>query len=166
VFAALVARLGERDWVVYSQPPCAGAEVVLKYLARYVHRVAISPGRLVAAGEEGVTFAYKDYRQRGRSKEMTLCPEEFVRRFLQHVLPRGFVRVRHYGLLAHRGREGKLRTCRRFLLKEAVALPVAAEPEQPPRRCGVCGEGVMVVVGLPPRAEPVVRHRLAAADTS
>jgi hypothetical protein len=164
-FAALLARLHGQDWVVYSQPPCAGAEVVLRYLARYVHRVAISPGRLVAAGAEGVTFTYKDYRQRGRSREMALRPEEFVRRFLQHVLPRGFVRVRHYGLLANRGRAGKLWLCRRLLLKEAVAGPAAADPEQPPRRCGVCGEGVMVVVGLLPRAGRA-RPAPAAADTS
>jgi putative transposase/transposase-like zinc-binding protein len=162
--AALVAGLSGRDWVVYSQPPCAGAEVVLKYLARYVHRVALSPGRLLRAEEEGVTFTYKDYRQRGRPREMTLRPEEFVRRFLQHVLPSGFVRIRHYGLLANRGREAKLRRCRRLLLAEAVARPAAAG-ERPPRQCGVCGEGVMVVVGLLPRAGQT-RPAPAAADTS
>src|SRR5262249_26571142 len=139
--------------------------VVLKYLARYVHRVAISPRRLVAAGEEGVTFAYKDYRQRGRPREMTLRPEEFVRRFLQHGLPRGVVRIRHYGVLANRGRAEKLRLCRRLLLKETVAGPAAADPEQS-RRCGVCGQGVMVVVGLLPRAGQIPQRPVAAADTS
>src|SRR5262249_44643286 len=93
-----------------------GAEVVLRYLARYVHRVAISNSRLLGVTEEAVTFSYKDYRQRGKQKELTLPTEEFVRRFLQHVLPRGFVRVRHYGLLANRGRDEKLRLCRRLLL--------------------------------------------------
>lgn len=170
-WAALVARLYQQDWVVYSQPPCAGAEVVLKYLARYVHRVALSNGRLLRADEEGVTFTYKDYRRRGRPREMTLRPEEFVRRFLQHVLPRGFVRIRHYGLLANRGREEKLRACRRLLFRGAAAaraalpaLPAAAE-EGRPRRCGACGEGVMVVVGLLPRAGHVA-SRPATADTS
>ncbi len=109
------ATLYEQEWVVYSQPPAAGAAVVLKYLARYVHRVAISNSRLLAVTDETVTFAYKDYRQGGRQKEMTLSGEEFARRFVQHVLPRGFVRVRHYGLLANRGREEKLALCRRLL---------------------------------------------------
>ena len=162
-FAALVARLVQQDWVVYSQPPCAGAEVVLKYLARYVHRVAISNSRLREVNAETVTFTYKDYRQRGRSREMTLSTAEFVRRFLQHVLPRGFVRIRHYGLLANRGRDQKLRTCRRLLLKESVAPPVqlpATAPKPPCGRCSVCGQGVMVVVGLLPR---LGRQELLAA---
>ena len=153
-FAALVAWLVQQDWVVYSQPPCAGAAVVLKYLARYVHRVAISNSRLREVNAETVTFTYKDYRQRGRCRERTLSTAEFVRRFLQHVLPRGFVRIRHYGLLANRGRDEKLRTCRRLLLKESVAAPVrlpAPAPEPPRGRCGVCGQGVMVVVRLLPR---------------
>jgi hypothetical protein len=154
--AALRSQLYGQDWVVYSQPPCAGPEVVLKYLARYVHRVAISNGRLVAATDATVTFTYKDYRQRGKEKQLTLAVGEFVRRLLQHVLPRGLVRVRHYGLLANRGREGKLRTCRRLLLAAGVALPVsavaAAQPPEPaPRGCPGCGVGVLVVVGLLPR---------------
>jgi hypothetical protein len=150
---ALLAELYRRDWVVYSQPPCAGPEVVLKYLARYVHRVAISNSRLVRASDEGVTFRYKDYRRRGAPKEMTLSTEEFARRFLQHVLPRGFVRIRHYGLLANRGRQQKLATCRRLLLAELArqrAVPV--RPAGPAyRACPVCGQGEMRVVSLLPR---------------
>jgi Putative transposase/Transposase zinc-binding domain len=144
-----------QEWVVYSQPPAAGAEVVLKYLARYVHRVAISNSRLREVTDGGVTFAYKDYRRKGREKEMTLPGEEFARRFAQHVLPRGFVRVRHYGLLANRGREAKLAVCRRLLRVAPVggveAVPVASGP----RRCAACGEGRMVPVSLLPRAQPV-----------
>jgi hypothetical protein len=144
-----LARQRETDWVVYSQPPCAGAEVVLKYLARYTYRVAISNSRLLAVSEEEVTFSYKDYRQEGQQRQMTLPLHEFARRFLQHVLPTGFVRVRHYGLLANRGREEKLRLCRRLLLAEAVVGQQAvAAKEEEPRRCPECKEGVMRVVEL------------------
>jgi hypothetical protein len=149
-FEALLAGLRRRDWVVYSQPPCAGPEAALKYLARYVRRVAISNGRLLRVSDGEVTFSWKDYRQKGKQKEMTLSTGEFARRFLQHVLPRGFVRVRHYGLLGNRGREQKLRLCRRLLSAgEAPAAP-AAEAEGRSRRCPACGRGVMEVVrGLP-----------------
>jgi hypothetical protein len=135
------------DWAVYSQPPSAGAEVVLKYLARYTYRVAISNSRLLSVSDEDVTFSYKDYRREGKQREMTLPVEEFARRFLRHVLPRGFVRVRHYGLLANRGREQKLRACRRLLLAEPARIrQSAAASEEQPRRCPACGEGVMRAV--------------------
>jgi hypothetical protein len=151
---AWLRRAGAQEWVVFSQPPAAGAEVVLKYLARYVHRVAISNSRLVRVSDATVSFTYKDYRQNGREKELTLSHAEFVRRFLQHVLPRGFVPVRHYGLLANRSREVKLRICRRLLLGQAwrqQAEAVARREEAPPsRRCRMCGEGLReVVAGLP-----------------
>ena len=140
-----------QQWVVYSQPPCAGPAVVLKYLARYVHRVAISNGRLVRLGEEAVTFRYKDYRRSGREKEMTLPIEEFARRFLQHVLPCGFVRIRHYGLLANRGRRAKLAECRRLLAAAERNEPLPAAEEEGPRRCPACIAGVMEVVAALPR---------------
>ncbi len=146
---SLLGTLYQQEWVVYSQPPAAGAAVVLKYLARYVHRVAISNSRVLAVTDETVTFAYKDYRQGGRQKAMTLSGEAFTRCFVQHVLPRGFVRVRHYGLLANRGREEKLALCRRLL--GVVTLVVGmTEPAPPVRCCGVCGEGLLVVVRLLP----------------
>jgi hypothetical protein len=100
-WAAWLRQAKGQDWVVYSQPPVAGAEVVLKYLARYTYRVAMSNSRLTDVSEEQVSFTYKDYRQQGKSKEMTLSLDEFARRFLQHILPGGFVRVRHYGLLTN-----------------------------------------------------------------
>jgi hypothetical protein len=146
-----LSGLYEPEWVVYSQPPAAGAAVVLKYLARYVHRVAIGNSRLLAVTDEAVTFAYKDYRQGGRSREMTLSGEEFARRWVQHVLPRGLVRVRHYGLLSNRGREQKLALCR-GLLGVAVVVGVPVLGEEVPRYCGACGEGWMVLVRLLPRA--------------
>lgn len=151
-WARLLAALAGQEWVVYSQPPCAGPEVVLKYLARYVHRVAIGNSRLVRVSDEEVTFGYKDYRQDGKSKEMTLSGAEFARRFLQHVLPGGFVRIRHYGLLANRGREGKLTLCRRLLLGEDARQQVEAarKPAEGPCLCAVCGKGDMRVVELVP----------------
>ena len=150
----LSAWLGElygQEWVVYSQPPAAGPEVVLKYLARYVQRVAISNSRLVAVTDETVTFTYKDYRQGGREKELTLSGAAFTRRYLQHVLPRGLVRVRHYGLLANRCRQSKLACCRRLL--GVVVLVRLALVVAEPVCCGVCGEGWMQVVQVLPRAE-------------
>jgi hypothetical protein len=153
----LLAGLYRQDWVVYSQAPVAGAEVVLKYLARYVHRVAISNSRLLRVTDEEVTFSYKDYRHNGKVKQMTLSSEEFARRFLQHVLPKGFVRIRHYGLLANRGRQAKLGTCRRLLLKEPLAqqasvAAVDSQAEQP-GRCPACGQGQMQTVALLPRRQ-------------
>ena len=101
-FKAYLAPLHRTKWFVYSKRPFAGPEQVLAYLSRYTHRVAISNSRLIAANETGVTFNYKDYRIEGpaRYKTMTLKPGEFIRRFLMHVLPKGFHRIRHYGLLA------------------------------------------------------------------
>jgi Putative transposase/Transposase zinc-binding domain len=147
-WSAWLARQREADWVVYSQPPSAGAEVVLKYLARYTYRVAISNSRLLSASDEEVTFSYKDYRQKGKQREMTLSVEEFARRFLQHILPGGFVRVRHYGLLANRHREQKLLTCRRLLWQAELRQQIQAsqQPAEVQRVCMVCGQGRMEVV--------------------
>ncbi len=154
-WSELLAELVRQEWVVYSQPPCAGPEVVLKYLARYVYRVAISNSRLVRVSDREVTFRYKDYRQRGQERELTLSGEEFAHRFLQHVLPSGFVRIRHYGLLANRGRQEKLRQCRRLLLGRDAQQQAAATrlPVEKPDLCVRCGEGEMrLVERLPPAA--------------
>jgi hypothetical protein len=148
-----LGELYRHDWVVYSQPPSAGPAVVLKYLARYTYRVALSNRRLLRVSDEAVTFSYKDYRQGGKHKELTLPGPEFARRFLQHVLPRGLVRVRHYGLLANRGREGKLAVCRRLLQAEgqrgaACAEVQPAPGEHGPPRCLACGRGEMRAVAV------------------
>ena len=151
---AELRSLARRDWVVYSQPPCAGAGVVLKYLARYTYRVAFSNRRLVRVADEEVTFTWKDYRRHGRERERTLPRAEFARRFLQHVLPQGFVRTRHYGLLANRGRDDKLRLARRLLGAagpQAAAAAPPSPPERQPGRCPGCGQGVMAVVEWLPR---------------
>jgi len=121
VFAAHLAPLRKKNWFVYAKPPFAGPEAVLAYLARYTHRVAISNSRLISLGERGVTFRYKDYRRNGRARyrTMTLAPDEFIRRFLIHVLPKGFHRIRHYGLLASA-------TCKTNIARarQLIAMPV------------------------------------------
>jgi hypothetical protein len=167
-WSRLLEEVGKQDWVVYSQPPCAGPEVVLKYLTRYIHRVALGNSRLRRVSEEEVTFSYKDYREKGKERELTLAGEEFARRFLQHVLPGGFVRVRHYGLLANRGRQEKLTLCRQLLLVESarqdaevVRLPERAEP----CLCSECGKGQMRPVALLP-AEPLVAGAEVWEDSS
>jgi hypothetical protein len=142
--AAWWKTLYAKDWVVYSKRPFGGPEQVLKYLARYTHRVAIRNSRLESLDDGRVTFRLKDYAEGGRTKRLTLDAEEFLRRFVQHVLPRGFVKVRHYGLLANGQRHARLSVCRRLLLVATVAavvpgadlVPVA--PAQP-RCCPECG---------------------------
>jgi hypothetical protein len=157
-------ELRRPEWVVYSQPPCAGAAVVLKYLALYTYRVALSNARLLAATEQSVTFGYKDYRHQGRPKTLTLTGEEFARRFLQHVLPRGLVRVRHYGLLANRGRDEKVRRCRRLLRAEAVR-PSSAETA-PADRCAACGQGMLRPVEVLPAAAEEAHAPVGTLDSS
>ena len=122
-FAAWLAPLRQDEWVVYAKRPFAGPEAVLAYLARYTHRVAIANRRLVTLDERGVTFKWKDYRASGRTrhKTMTLDPAEFMRRFLLHVLPQGFHRIRHYGLLANAARRENLARARELLQVEPAA---------------------------------------------
>jgi hypothetical protein len=124
-FAAHLAPLRRKNWFVYAKPPFAGPEAVLAYLARYTHRVAISNSRLLALDERGVTFRYKDYRRDGqaRYRTMTLAPDEFIRRFLLHVLPKGFHRIRHYGLLASAGCKANIARVR-----ELTAVPLPSDP--------------------------------------
>lgn len=140
-FAAWLTPLYQQEWVVHAQPPFGGPERVLKYLARYTHRVAISNSRLRSLEDGEVTFAYKDYVHGHRPRQLTLSADEFLRRFVQHVLPRGFVKVRHDGLLANRRREAKLARCRWLLavagVVAALVRPVPAPPAGGP--CAGCG---------------------------
>jgi hypothetical protein len=139
-FAAWRRGLEAKDWVVYSQPPFGGPAVVLKYLARYTHRVALGNSRLRSFDGERVTFTYKDYADAARTKTMTLDGVEFLRRWVQHVLPRGFVKIRHYGLLANRERAAKLAVCRHRLIAAGVACPTPVPPPGPrPPVCPACG---------------------------
>ena len=133
--------------MVYAKPPFGGAEQVYRYLGRYTHRVAISNGRLVSLKQGRVTFHYKDYADGARQKEMTLDADEFIRRFLLHVLPKGFVRIRHYGLLAGRNVHGKLADCQRLLGSASAAAEietaVAAQPDNANdkrHRCPQCNQ--------------------------
>ncbi len=155
------ATLYAKDWVVYAKRPFGGPAQVLKYLARYTHRVAISNARLLELSDGRVTFRYKDYADAHRHKTMTLEADEFLRRFVQHVLPRSFVKIRHYGLLANRQREARLAVCRGLLLvtNVAAAMPTVdaarIEPAQP-RCCPQCGGTRLVYRELEP-AEPSTR---------
>jgi len=167
-FAAFLAPLRRAEWVVYSKKPFGGPEAVLAYLARYTHRVAISNRRLIAVDETGVTFKYKDYRIEGpeRYKTMTLATGEFIRRFLIHVLPKGFHRIRHYGLFANGNRAESIARARALLAMPAPQrqseTTAASEPDQPcvlPRPCPCCGGRMIVIEIFAPGCEP--RHRPA-----
>ena len=153
-----LSPLWKKEWVVYAKPPFGGPERVLKYLARYTHRVAISNHRLVSLEDGQVTFRYKDYSDAHRSKTMSLPAEEFLRRFVQHVLPRGFVKVRHYGLLANRHREERLNQCRLLLLAATIAVLTnvaaakeATTPIEPlrVRCCPQCGSVRLLTIEVP-----------------
>jgi hypothetical protein len=164
-FAQWLAALREQEWVVYAKRPFAGPAAVLAYLSRYTHRVAISNRRLVAFDEQGVSFRWKDYRAKGKTcyKTMTLSAEEFMRRFLLHVLPSGFHRIRHYGLIANAGRRNNLARARELL----QVVPEAAEPQPPDEStaivqpifvCRDCGAPMFIIEtftrGQPIRAPP------------
>jgi len=167
---AWLAPLRKCEWVVYAKRPFAGPQAVLAYLSRYTHRVAISNSRLLAMDERGVTFRWKDYRVKGaakagacgktRRKAMTLAPEEFMRRFLLHVLPGGFHRIRHYGLLANGSRKHNLATVRDLLRPAAHSqVPLKADDtgagddarassKAPAFVCHHCGQPLTILLTL------------------
>jgi len=149
-FARLIGDCYQTDWVVYAKPPFGGPTQVLKYLARYTHRVAIANRRLVSLEDGHVTFRWKNYAEDNRKETMTLSAVEFLRRFFLHLVPSRFVRIRHYGFLANRHRAKKLARCRELLSESADAAsseplgqPEATSPEEPndaePKPCPVCG---------------------------
>jgi len=174
-FAAYLAPLRKIEWVVYAKRPFAGPQAVLAYLSRYTHRVAIANSRLIACDDNGVTFKWKDYRAKGRERQkvMTLASDEFIRRFLIHVLPGGFHRIRHYGLFANGGRAENLARVRDLL---GVPPPqdepgdADASADEPPTSllpCPCCG-GRMIIIeiferGSTPRTRPSSPIRI---DTS
>jgi hypothetical protein len=181
-FAAFLAPLKKTKWFVYAKRPFAGPEAVLAYLARYTHRVAIANSRLITLNDAGVTFRWKDYRADGRArhKTMTLATHEFIRRFLLHLLPAGFHRIRHYGLYANGQRRVAIARARQ-LLDAATAEAAATErtdndneaPETAPtpaQRCPCCG-GRMIIVesfaaGTAPRLRPSALIAAIRIDTS
>ena len=149
-FAAWLAPLRACEWVVYAKRPFAGPEAVLAYLSRYTHRVAISNSRLISLDEHGVTFRWKDYRAKGktRHKTMTLAADEFMRRFLMHVLPGGFHRIRHYGLLANGCRQANLAQVRALLHVVAATTQAEAVGEDAPPpsfTCRHCGAPMIIL---------------------
>ncbi len=114
-FQRLLKNLYQTEWVVYCKPPFHNAREVLKYLGRYTHRVAISNRRLISLENDKVTFRWRDYRDENKQKMMTINVFEFIRRFLLHILPTSFVKIRHYGILSNRNRRTKLRKCQTYL---------------------------------------------------
>lgn len=153
-----------KDWVVYAKRPFGGPEQVLKYLARYTHRVAISNSRLLDLQDGRVRFHYKDYADQQQTKILPLSSSEFIRRFLMHTLPSGFVRIRYYGFLANRYRQARLAQCRLLLGVKTEVPPGPAEPTaptevfDPPRKheiCPACGRGRLVIVDAVPAQRPL-----------
>ncbi len=155
-FMRFIAILRRADWVVYAKPPFAGPEQVIAYLGRYTHRVAIANDRLVALEDDHVSFRWRDYRDGARCKTMRLEAVEFIRRFLLHVLPQGFMRIRHYGLFANRQRRAKLARCRELLAQpepkarseESVAAMMRRITGRDILACPHCGEGRLQVVAI------------------
>ena len=174
-FAAYLSPLRKIEWVVYSKRPFGGPEAVLAYLSRYTHRVAISNSRLISVNDAGVTFKWKDYRakQRERQKIMTLATDEFIRRFLIHVLPKGLHRIRHYGLFAKSACAANIARARELL---ALAKPQdeqaagVADNQPLSHPCPCCG-GRMVIIevfarGATPRHQPTGPTSVIRVDTS
>jgi Putative transposase/Transposase zinc-binding domain len=166
-FAAFLAPLRKIEWVVYSKRPFGGPQAVLAYLSRYTHRVAISNSRLISFDHAGVTFKWKDYRakDRERAKVMTLASDEFIRRFLIHILPTGFHRIRHYGLFASGARADNIARARELLNSPApqaeITNPDAANADDPPtlaHPCPCCGSRMIIIEtfarGCSPRTRP------------
>jgi hypothetical protein len=175
-FAAHLAPLRKAEWVVYSKPPFGGPEPVLAYLSRYTHRIAISNSRLIGFDHNSVTFKWKDYRIEGREryKRMTLATDEFIRRFLIHVLPDGFHRIRHYGLFASAARAENVARARQLLAAPAPQRrsddAQATAPDEPPtlsHPCPCCGGRMLIIEsferGCSPRFHPAASCRI---DTS
>ena len=173
-FKRFIAPLRRIKWVVYCKAPFAGPEQVLRYLSRYTHRVAISNRRLVAADNTSIAFRWKDYRINGpgRWKTMRLHPHEFIRRFLMHVLPKGFHRIRHYGLFANTNRAENIATARALL----HIVPPADPQKQPditldalrvlPCPCPRCGARMIVIEVFARGCEPRWRPMPSRVDTS
>ena len=150
-FAKLLGRLRRQDWVVYAKPAFGGASQVLRYLGRYTHRIAISNHRLLAFDGERVTFRWRDYAHGNKSRVMTLQAIEFLRRFFLHVLPKGFVRIRHFGFLANRFRTDRLALCRQLLASLVSEPPLAPSESTSAWHCPRCGALMTILRRMTPQ---------------
>jgi len=165
-FDQFLRTLLRQDWVVYAKPPFGGAEHVLHYLARYTHRVAISNHRLVSVCNNAVSFRWKDYAHHSRKRTLTISPEEFLRRFLQHVLPKGFPRIRYFGWLANRKRRDLLPLCRDLLHQQPPATETACPRETiAVRQCPKCN-GPMYTIERFTAAEIYFAGKVYSLDSS
>jgi hypothetical protein len=164
-FAAFLRTLFHQDWVVYAKPSFGGAESVLRYLGRYTHRVAISNHRLLEFDGESVTFRWKDYARGNKQRKMTLSAVEFLRRFVQHILPLGFVRIRYFGFLANRWRARLIPLCRQLQGNAPPSLPSkhAATTATATWLCPRCGSVMLLCERLTVQQ---LTSRLAALDSS
>jgi hypothetical protein len=172
-FAAYLRPLRKIEWVVYSKRPFGGPEAVLAYLSRYTHRVAIANSRLIACDQRGVTFKWKDYRVEGRDryKRMTLITDEFIRRFLIHVLPKGLHRIRHYGLFAKGARADNIAHARELLAAaKSEGQSTAADADASKPTCPCCGGRIIIIEvfarGCTPRHRPTAPTNRIRIDTS
>jgi hypothetical protein len=176
-FERVLAAAVRTDWVVYAKPPFGGPEQVLKYLARYTHRVAISNRRLLDFEDGQLRIRYKDYAHSNRKRVLTLSAVEFVRRLLLHVLPTGFMRIRHYGILCNRHCHEKVALCRRLLEVSSATQPESLEDMRipqpvavtPTRACPICGAGRMIMIeefAPPPIGADVPRGAYVVIDSS
>ena len=159
-FRQFLRQLFQQDWVIYAKPPFGGPEHVLNYLARYTHRVAISNHRLVAFQNDRVSFRWKDNAHGGKQKIMTVSADEFLRRFLIHVLPKGFVRIRHFGLFANRRRGNMLARCRALLSVDDCVTDTEITTQL---RCPVC-TGPMLVIERMTSSQLLFRSALIRPD--
>ena len=165
VFAAAMRQLRRKNWITYAKPPFGSPQHVLAYLGRYTHRVAIANSRLVSADDSSVVFRWRDYRHGNAPRQMSLDPDEFIRRFLIHSLPDGFHRIRHYGFLANGCRRARLATIRQLLpVTEGEfgeptdeAPLVARLPRFDPTVCPCCGGALRITATLPRWRAPPVR---------
>jgi putative transposase len=149
-FQRLLAQLSRKKWVVYAKPPFGGAQHVLQYLARYTHRVAISNHRLAGFAGNQVTFRWKDYAHGNKARKMTVSADEFLRRFLLHVLPGGFTRIRYFGFLANRCRAVSLELCRKLLGQSEAVEPEPVGSLKVPATwpCPRCSQAMIFVERL------------------
>ena len=166
-FEDSAASLKDKEWVVYAKPPFGGPEQVLRYLARYTHRVAISNGRLLSLEDGRVRFRWRDSQDHNQIKQMSLDAVEFIRRFLLHILPSGFVKIRHFGFLSNRNRKAMVQLCREILPPSAITSAMIERHEP---LCPVCKIGHLHVIEWQPTRQalssPALHCQTPALDSS